>query len=105
LTSAAHSRLIVLGLQHLFIMYAGAVAVPLIVGPAVGLDGSDIAVLVSADLFGLRGRFDHPVGGHLQDHGGAPAGGGRRNVHRAQPMIVIANQYGGRDGLPTCTAR
>ena len=32
-------RLVVLGLQHLFIMYAGAVAVPLIVGPAVGLDG------------------------------------------------------------------
>ena len=43
-------RLVVLGLQHLFIMYAGAVAVPLIVGPAVGLDGSDIAILVSADL-------------------------------------------------------
>jgi permease family protein len=43
-------RLIVLGLQHLFIMYAGAVAVPLIVGPAVGLDSSDIAILVSADL-------------------------------------------------------
>jgi hypothetical protein len=37
-------RLVVLGLQHLFIMYAGAVAVPLIVGPAVGLDGSDIAI-------------------------------------------------------------
>jgi xanthine/uracil permease len=31
-------------------MYAGAVAVPLIVGPAVGLDGADIAILVSADL-------------------------------------------------------
>jgi uric acid transporter len=44
-------RLVALGLQHLFIMYAGAVAVPLIVGPAVGLDGSDIAILVSADLF------------------------------------------------------
>jgi uric acid transporter len=43
-------RLVVLGLQHLFIMYAGAVAVPLIVGPAVGLDGADIAILVSADL-------------------------------------------------------
>ncbi|MDT7710811.1 MAG: uric acid transporter, partial [Pseudonocardiales bacterium] len=26
-------RLLILGLQHLFIMYAGAVAVPLIVGP------------------------------------------------------------------------
>jgi uric acid transporter len=43
-------RLLILGLQHLFIMYAGAVAVPLIVGPAVGLDSSDIALLVSADL-------------------------------------------------------
>src|ERR1700761_6855577 len=43
-------RLVVLGLQHLFIMYAGAVAVPLIVGPAVGLGASDIAILVSADL-------------------------------------------------------
>jgi NCS2 family nucleobase:cation symporter-2 len=41
---------LLLGLQHLFIMYAGAVAVPLIVGPAVGLDKSDIALLVSADL-------------------------------------------------------
>jgi NCS2 family nucleobase:cation symporter-2 len=30
-------RLFVLGLQHLFIMYAGAVAVPLIVGGALGL--------------------------------------------------------------------
>jgi xanthine/uracil permease len=33
-------RLLVLGLKHLFIMYAGAVAVPLIVGPAIGLDSS-----------------------------------------------------------------
>ena len=31
-------RLFILGLQHLFIMYAGAVAVPLIVGPAVGFN-------------------------------------------------------------------
>jgi len=30
-------RLFVLGLQHLFIMYAGAVAGPLIVGGALGL--------------------------------------------------------------------
>ena len=43
-------RLLILGLQHLFIMYAGAVAVPLIVGPAVGLGPKDIALLVSADL-------------------------------------------------------
>src|ERR1700709_2907954 len=43
-------RLFIPGLQHLFIMDAGAVAVPLIVGPAVGLNNSDIPILVSADL-------------------------------------------------------
>src|SRR5579875_3687045 len=43
-------KLFVFGLQHLFIMYAGAVAVPLIVGPAIGLHSRDIATLVSADL-------------------------------------------------------
>ena len=43
-------RLFILGLQHLFIMYAGAVAVPLIVGPAVGLSERDIGILVSCDL-------------------------------------------------------
>jgi uric acid transporter len=43
-------KLLVFGLQHLAIMYAGAVAVPLIVGPAVGLNSSQIAALVSADL-------------------------------------------------------
>ena len=31
-------------------MYAGAVAVPLIVGPAVGLSDRDIGILVSCDL-------------------------------------------------------
>ena len=44
-------RLFVLGLQHLFIMYAGAVAVPLIVGAALGLPRSTIGLLVNADLF------------------------------------------------------
>ena len=44
-------RLFILGLQHLFIMYAGAVAVPLIVGGALGLPISTIGLLVNADLF------------------------------------------------------
>lgn len=43
-------KLFTLGLQHLFIMYAGAVAVPLIVGGALGLSKTDIAMLVNADL-------------------------------------------------------
>jgi xanthine permease len=39
-----------LGLQHVLAMYAGAVAVPLIVGSAMGMSGADIGYLVSADL-------------------------------------------------------
>jgi uric acid transporter len=39
-------RLIILGLQHLFIMYAGAIAVPLIVGGALGLPTRTIGLLV-----------------------------------------------------------
>lgn len=45
------SRLFPLGLQHVLAMYAGAVAVPLIVGGALGFTGQDLAFLISADLF------------------------------------------------------
>ncbi|MFI5934439.1 nucleobase:cation symporter-2 family protein [Actinoplanes sp. NPDC051494] len=44
-------RLAVLGLQHVLVMYAGCVAVPLIVGGALGLSTDVIAILVNADLF------------------------------------------------------
>jgi NCS2 family nucleobase:cation symporter-2 len=44
-------RLFTLGLQHVLVMYAGAVAVPLIVGRALQLDPADVAFLISADLF------------------------------------------------------
>ncbi|MCJ2094263.1 purine permease [Methylobacterium sp. J-072] len=40
-----------LGLQHVLVMYAGAVAVPLIVGRALKLAPEQVAMLVSADLF------------------------------------------------------
>lgn len=45
------SRLGLLGLQHVLVMYAGAVAVPLIVGDALGMSKDAIAFLISADLF------------------------------------------------------
>ena len=45
------SALIPLGLQHVLVMYAGAVAVPLIIGRALQLASDQIAVLVNADLF------------------------------------------------------
>jgi NCS2 family nucleobase:cation symporter-2 len=38
------------GLQHVLAMYAGAVAVPLIVGGSLGLKGADLAYLITADL-------------------------------------------------------
>ncbi len=44
-------KLFVLGLQHVLVMYAGAVAVPLIIGRALKLPPEDIAFLISADLF------------------------------------------------------
>jgi len=44
-------QLTVLGLQHVLVMYAGAVAVPLIVGRALNLSSEQVAHLISADLF------------------------------------------------------
>jgi xanthine permease len=43
-------RLLVLGVQHVLVMYAGCVAVPLIVGSALELDTRTIGLLVNADL-------------------------------------------------------
>jgi uric acid transporter len=43
--------LIALGLQHVLVMYAGAVAVPLSVGGALELPKEQIAFLINADLF------------------------------------------------------
>ena len=45
------ARLFPLGLQHVLALYAGAVAVPLIVGGALGYSAEDLAFLISADLF------------------------------------------------------
>jgi uracil-xanthine permease len=45
------SRLIPLGLQHVLVMYAGAIAVPLIVGRALKLAPEQVTLLISADLF------------------------------------------------------
>lgn len=44
-------RLFALGLQHVLVMYANAVAVPLIVGGALHLPKDQIAMLINADLF------------------------------------------------------
>ena len=52
------AELIPLGLQHVLVMYAGAVAVPLIIGRALKLPSEQIAILVNADLFTLSRSFN-----------------------------------------------
>jgi uric acid transporter len=44
-------KLAALGLQHVLVMYANAVAVPLIVGGALHMPRDQIALLINADLF------------------------------------------------------
>ena len=43
-------RLAALGLQHVLVMYAGAIAVPLILAGAAGLPADQRAYLISADI-------------------------------------------------------
>src|SRR6516165_1245422 len=44
-------KLFALGLQHVLVMYANAVAVPLIIGGAMHLPRDQMAMLINADLF------------------------------------------------------
>jgi xanthine/uracil permease len=46
-----YPRLLTLGLQHVLVLYAGAVAVPLIIGRALKLTPEQVAALINADLF------------------------------------------------------
>ncbi|HRK19008.1 MAG TPA: nucleobase:cation symporter-2 family protein [Hyphomicrobiaceae bacterium] len=46
----APPKLFALGLQHVLVMYAGAIAVPLIIGRALKLPPETVALLINADL-------------------------------------------------------
>ena len=46
----AAPKLLALGLQHVLVMYAGAIAVPLIIGRALKLSPEQTALLINADL-------------------------------------------------------
>lgn len=89
-----NGRLLTLGIQHLVIMYAGAVAVPLIVGDALKLPTTTVALLVSADLL-VSGIFTI-----IQSVGIGKVLGVRLPVVTGAtftvltPMIIIAQQMG-----------
>ncbi|MDR5824475.1 nucleobase:cation symporter-2 family protein [Caballeronia sp. LZ043] len=44
-------QLLAVGIQHVLVMYAGAIAVPLIIGAALKLPKEQVAFLISSDLF------------------------------------------------------
>ncbi|WP_326567858.1 nucleobase:cation symporter-2 family protein [Amycolatopsis rhabdoformis] len=87
-------RLLLLGLQHMAIMYTGSVAVPLIVGSALKLDAATIALLVNADLFvaGLATLVQSIGIGKLVGVRLPVVAGATFTV--VNPMILIASQYG-----------
>ncbi|WP_190086337.1 nucleobase:cation symporter-2 family protein [Streptomyces longisporoflavus] len=87
-------QLVVLGLQHVIVMYTGCVTVPLVFGAAAGLDAATVAVLINADLL---------VAGIVTIIQGAGVGrilGVRMPVMAGAaftavtPMILIAGEYG-----------
>lgn len=91
-------KLFTLGLQHVLVMYAGAVAVPLIVGRALRLDPADVAFLISADLFVCG------IVTLIQSLGATQWFGIRLPVMMGVtfaavgPMVAMANAQGGHEG-------
>ncbi|MDM0046031.1 nucleobase:cation symporter-2 family protein [Variovorax dokdonensis] len=87
-----------LGLQHVLVMYAGAVAVPLIVGRALKLSPEEVALLISADLFCCG------IATLIQSLGFTQWFGIRLPVMMGvtfasvAPMVAIANANGGHSG-------
>ncbi|WP_067675841.1 nucleobase:cation symporter-2 family protein [Nocardia miyunensis] len=96
------ARLALLGIQHLAIMYAGAVAVPLLVGAALKLPQHTIGVLVNADLLvsGIITIVQSVGIGKILGVRLPLVAGATFTV--VSPMILIAEQFGGGEaGLPT----
>ena len=91
-------KLFTLGLQHVLVMYAGAIAVPLIIGRALQLPPEDVAFLISADLFCCG------VVSILQSLGFTPWFGVRMPVMMGVtfasvgPMVSIALVHPGAEG-------
>ncbi len=91
-------RLAALGIQHVLVMYAGAVAVPLIVGRALKLPPEDVAFLISADLFCCG------IVTLIQSLGATQWFGIKLPVMMGvtfasvAPMVAMANTTGGADG-------
>jgi NCS2 family nucleobase:cation symporter-2 len=84
-------KLAALGIQHVLVMYAGAVAVPLIIGRALKLPPEQVALLINADLFACG------IATLVQSYGAGPYFGIRLPVMMGVtfaavgPMVAMAN--------------
>ena len=91
-------KLFTLGFQHVLVMYAGAIAVPLIVGRALQLSPEEVAFLISADLFVCG------IVSIIQSLGTTQYFGVKLPVMMGVtfasvgPMVAIAQQYPGTEG-------
>ncbi|MFJ9852939.1 nucleobase:cation symporter-2 family protein [Streptomyces sp. NPDC101150] len=83
-----------MGLQHALVMYAGAVAVPLVFGAGAGLDRETVGVLINADMFvaGIITVIQSLGVGRLLGVRLPLVTGG--SFVCVTPMIMIARQYG-----------
>lgn len=96
-------RLAVLGLQHLFVMYAGAIAVPYVIGNALGMSAAEIAQMVSANtIFGGLGTILTSVGlGRVGSRFPIVLG---PSANVIGPVILIGKSYGLAAVWSTCIA-
>ncbi|MFC7395235.1 nucleobase:cation symporter-2 family protein [Scopulibacillus cellulosilyticus] len=85
-------KLFLLGFQHVCVMYGGAVAVPLIIGPAIGLSQQQLVYLISFDLFtcGIASLLQVVGGKHIGIKLPALMGVSFTVV---QPVIAIGSIY------------
>jgi len=94
----APARLAPLALQHVLVMYAGAIAVPLILGRALSFTPEQVAYLVSADLFACG------IVSIIQSLGVTPLFGIRLpmmmgvSFTAVGPMVTIAATHPGIEG-------
>lgn len=86
-------KMIALGLQHVLVMYAGAVAVPLILGSALGLTTEDIVTLINANLLTSGIATLIQTIGFWKFGARLPLIQGCSFIALA-PMIMVGQQYG-----------
>ncbi len=94
-------QLALLGLQHLFVMYAGTIAVPYVIGRALGMSGTEIAQMVSANtIFAGLGTMLTTVG--LWRFGARLPIVLGPSANVIGPLIIIGKSYGLGTVWSTC---